>query len=171
MKNFIGVGIILMAFSLAFALPLNEIPNLQRATEGIYTAGQPSEEGFKQAAAFGIRTVINVLPEKQWLAGETEMVTLNNMKYRSVPVYLNDFRKQTVDQFAELLRNSDRPILIHCATGNHVGAVWFAYRVLVDKAPLVVGLKEGRRIGMRPETEDAIFNWVVMQQEQRASNN
>jgi uncharacterized protein (TIGR01244 family) len=163
MKNLIGLVFILTALSLAFALPLNEIPNLQRASEGIYTAGQPSEEGFKQAAAFGIRTVINVLPEKQYLPGETEMVTTNNMKYRTLPVNLNEFRTQTIQQFADLLKNSERPVLIHCATGNHVGAVWFAYRVLVEKASLAMALKEGRRIGLRPETEDVIFNWVVNQ--------
>lgn len=163
MKNFIGFGIILIAFSLAVALSLDQIPNLHNPKPGIYTAGQPTEEGFRQAAAFGIRTVINVLPERQCLPGESEMVTANNMVYRSLPFKTTEFRKETFEQFADLLKKAERPVLIHCSTGNHVGSMWFAYRVLVEKAPLAIALKEGRRIGMRPETEDAIFNWVVNQ--------
>lgn len=163
MKNLIGFFIILIGFSLALALPLDQIPNLQNPAPQIYTAGQPTEEGFRQAAAFGIRTVLNVLPEKQCLPGESEMVRSNKMVYRSLPFNTSEFRKETIQQFADLLKNAERPVLIHCATGNHVGTVWFAYRVLVEKAPLAIALKEGRRIGMRPETEDAIFNWVVNQ--------
>jgi hypothetical protein len=47
--------------------------------------------------------------------------------------------------------------------------MWFAYRVLVEKAPLAIALKEARLIGLKPQMEDAIFNWVVDEREKLVS--
>jgi uncharacterized protein (TIGR01244 family) len=168
MKNWIGLMMILTAITFAWALPLNEVPNLQHPRFDVFTSGQPSEEGFKQVAVFGIKTVINVLPERNRLPGEAGMVTGYNMVYRSIPFKLTEFRKETIEQFADLLKKTERPVLIHCTTGNHVGALWFAYRILEENAPLGIALEEGRQIGMRPETEAVILNWIVNQDRRAA---
>ena len=88
----------------------------------------------------GIKTVINVLPERQCVRNEREVVMANNMVYRSIPFELSGFRRQTIDHFSKILEKAEKPVLIHCATGNHVGGLWFAYRIL-NKAILWISIE------------------------------
>jgi uncharacterized protein (TIGR01244 family) len=163
MKYGFAVFFSLIVFTFAFSQALDPIPNLQHPQYQIYTAGQPTDEGFRQLATMGIKTVINVLPEKECIPGETQIVTANGMKYITVPFNLNGFNKETILRFAQILDQVEKPVLIHCSTGNHVGGMWFAYRVIAEKAPLWLALKEARQIGMKPQLEDSLFDWVVKQ--------
>jgi uncharacterized protein (TIGR01244 family) len=165
MRLTIGILTFFAFVFLATAMDDN-LPNLQSPRYDIYTSGQPTEEGFQMLAAMGVKSVINVLPEKECLSGEETMVISRNMTYHKFPFVPATLKLETVQQFGELLRAQKRPVLIHCSTGNHVGGMWFAYRVLVEKTPLAIALKEARVIGLKPQTEDEIFNWVVNQSEQ-----
>lgn len=161
MRYIIVLFILLIAFPILLAD--DNIPNLQQPSYKIFTSGQPTEEGFRLLDAMGFKTVVNVLPEPECLANEKQMVTSNNMVYRTFPFDLTAFKLATIHEFAALLKTVDKPVLIHCSTGNHVGGLWFAYRALIDKVPLPEALKEGRQIGMKPELEDALFTWVTAQ--------
>jgi uncharacterized protein (TIGR01244 family) len=147
-------------FVFVLAQTSDQIPNLQQIQVFVYTSSQPTEEGFRQLSAMGVKTVINVLPEKQCIPNEAAIVTANDMVYRSVPFHLSGFRKETIEHFAEVLKKAEKPVLIHCATGNHVGGLWFAYRLLEEDIPLAQAIKEGRKIGIRPELENDIFLWI-----------
>jgi uncharacterized protein (TIGR01244 family) len=144
-----------------YLLAADHIPNLHRPAFYVYTAGQPDDEGFRQIAAMGIKTVINVLPQKQCMANEGSIARANNMAYELLPFELSGFRRETIVRFAEILKTSKKPVLIHCSTGNHVGGLWFAYRVLEEDVPLNQALIEARRIGINMELENGLFLWVV----------
>ena len=161
MKKCCIITILFVACLLLMASADDPIPNLNQPKYMVFTSGQPTEEGFHQLAAMGIKTVINVLPEQECLKGEEAMVESNRMAYQKLPFEASALKRETVDQFALLMLTAQQPVLIHCSTGNHVGGLWFAYRVLVNKAPLAVALKEARRIGMKPAMEDTVFDWVV----------
>lgn len=161
MRYIIVLFFMLIAFAFTFAS--DNLPNLQQPSYKIFTAGQPTETGFKEAADMGVKTVINVLPEKECVANEEQTVTANNMAYHALPFSTTEFKMVTIRDFAVLIKSVDKPVLVHCSTGNHVGGLWFAYRVLIDKAPLPLALIEGRQIGMKPELEDALFTWVLGQ--------
>src|SRR5574339_325822 len=120
MKSFTLFITLIGTFVFISGYTVDQIPNLQQPQVFVYTSGQPSEEGFRKLSAMGIKTVINVLPEKQCVPNELKMVTANNMVYRSVPFHLSGFKKQTIEHFAEVLKKAEKPVLIHCATGNHV---------------------------------------------------
>ena len=153
--TFLGTLVFVLAFT------VDQIPNLQQPQVFIYTSGQPSEEGFRKLSTMGIKTVINVLPEKQCVPNELEIVTANNMAYRSVPFHLSGFKKQTIQHFAEVLKKAEKPVLIHCATGNHVGGLWFAYRLLEQDIPFEQAVSEARKIGMKPQLENDLFLWIA----------
>jgi uncharacterized protein (TIGR01244 family) len=144
---------------------IEDLPNLQSPRYDIFTSGQPTEEGFRMLAAMGVKSVINVLPQKECISGEEKFVQNKNMTYHNFPFQAEAIKLETVQQFGELLRTQKRPVLIHCSTGNHAGGMWFAYRVLVERTSLAVALKEARVIGLKPQMEDAIFNWVVAERE------
>jgi uncharacterized protein (TIGR01244 family) len=164
MKNYLAILVLFTVSLFAFAA-IDHLPNLQNPRFQFYTAGQPDEDGFKRANAMGIKSVINVLPQKECLPGEEAVVTQQNMTYTAFPFEATKLNMEMVQKFAALLNQQEKPVLIHCSTGNHVGGLWFAYRVLSEKAPLGVALKEARAIGMKPEMEEAIFNWVVNERE------
>jgi uncharacterized protein (TIGR01244 family) len=162
MKHWLMPLLLLLGVASLFAARM-EIPKLWNPQEGIYTAGQPTEEGFQQLADMGIKTVINVLPERCCDPDESEIVTSRGMLYRTVPFSLTDFKKGTVLQFAEILDHAKKPLLIHCSTGNHVGGLWFSYRVLMEKAPVEEALREARIIGLSPDLEKRLVDWIYTQ--------
>ncbi|HSE40152.1 MAG TPA: protein tyrosine phosphatase family protein [Acidobacteriota bacterium] len=164
MKSLIfSLVLLFLSFSFIYAQSPDQVPNLHRIKFYVYTSGQPTEEGFRQLAAMGIKTVINVLPEKECMPNEQDIVMANNMVYRSIPFGLHGFRKQTIEYFAEILKKAEKPVLIHCKTGNHVGGMWLAYRILEEDIPLEQALKESRKIGLRQELEDELFLWLLTQ--------
>lgn len=161
MRYILALFLVILAFT--FTLADQNLPNLQQPSYKIYTAGQPTEEGFKQLAEMGVKTIVNVLPEKECVPNEEQTVKSNKMEYHALPFSTTDFKMATIRDFATLMKTVNRPILVHCSTGNHVGGLWFAYRVLIEKSPLPVALIEGRQIGMKPDLEDALFTWVINQ--------
>jgi uncharacterized protein (TIGR01244 family) len=146
-----------------FAIPANVVPNLQSPRPEVYTSGQPTNEGFEQLADQGIKSVINVLPEKYCVRDEAQIVMANGMTYRTIPFNTSSFRKETVEQFADILRTVKKPVLIHCSTGNHVGGMWFSYLYLIENRKLEEALMEARMIGLRPKLEKDLVSWAVEQ--------
>jgi hypothetical protein len=39
--------------------------------------------------------------------------------------------------------------------------MWFAFRVLIEKAPVGTAIAEARQIGMKPEMENEILQWLA----------
>ena len=168
MKHKFSIVILLTAFSAFVSAGIDEpIPNLQQPKYMIFTAGQPTSVGFDQIAAMGVKTVINVLPERECLEGEDIVVASNHMEYQQLPFDPAGLSMETLGKFAELLSRAEKPVLIHCSTGNHVGGLWFAYRVLMNNASLPQALKEARKIGMKPAMEDMVFRWITEQKTQQ----
>lgn len=138
-------------------------PNLQAPRPQIYTSGQPTETGFREAAAMGVKTVVNVLPEKDCWKVEPAVVGNQGMTYKTIPFSTTTFDRQAIRKFETALKTAQKPILIHCRTGNHAGGLWFAYRVLIEKAPVENALNEARKIGMKPDLEARLVKWVSQQ--------
>lgn len=164
MKNTLVTIIVFVSSIFLFGAGDDSIPNLYQPRYMVFTAGQPTLFGMKELSEMGVKTVVNVLPEKECIPGEQAMVSANQMEYYTLPFDPAGLNLRTIYEFGELLNSVERPVLIHCSTGNHVGGLWFAYRVLVEKAPLARALKEGRKIGMKPAMEDAVFEFVVTTQ-------
>jgi uncharacterized protein (TIGR01244 family) len=153
----------ILTFSIVLASTSDPIPNLQQPRYDMFTAGQPTEAGWKIISDTGIKTVINVLPEQECLKNEKGAVLANGMSYHHFPFDPNEFSRETFVTFGKLMQRVETPVLVHCSTGNHVGGLWFGYRVLVEKASLASALREARMIGMTRELEDRLFPWLAQQ--------
>jgi protein tyrosine phosphatase (PTP) superfamily phosphohydrolase (DUF442 family) len=68
---------------------------------------------------------------------------------------------ESIQRFAEILEKAEKPVLIHCRTGNHVGGLWFAYRAIQGNVSLAEAMEEGREIGMKSDLEDSIYLWII----------
>ncbi len=161
MRNIFVTAIIFISSIFLFGAGDDSIPNLYQPRYLVFTAGQPTLFGMRELSEMGVKTVVNVLPEKECIPGEAAMVNANQMEYYALPFDPSGLNVRTIYEFADLLSVVDKPILIHCSTGNHVGGLWFAYRVLVEEASLAQGLREGRKIGMKPAMEDAVFEFII----------
>jgi protein tyrosine phosphatase (PTP) superfamily phosphohydrolase (DUF442 family) len=168
-----GMILMMMLFvGVAYSDSQQMLPHFQQPKHHIYTAGQPTEAGFRELQSMGVKVVINVLPAEECLAGEESDVASHKMLYLTLPFDPYHFDRQTIEHFGQILyAHRNQPILIHCSTGNHVGGLWFAYRVLFEGAPLGDALKEGRKIGMQLWLENPLLYWVVEERDKMREEN
>lgn len=129
-----------------------EIPNALSPHPALLTGGQPTRKQLKEAADAGFRTVINFRGEREmtdW--DEAALVKELGMAYVAIPVSgAQDLTRENVEAFdRELKKVGDGPILVHCASGNRVGA-FFALRAFYVKGMSVdEAIAEGKASGLR----------------------
>ncbi len=137
----------------AEAASLGSAPMLLADGE-IYLGGQPSREDFSEAARDGrLRVVLNYRRAEE-PAGFDEAALLDDLglEYHHLPY--NGAAELTDEVFEatfRIIESAPRPLLIHCASGNRVGAVWLAWRQLRDGYTEEEALAEARLAGLRSE--------------------
>jgi protein tyrosine phosphatase (PTP) superfamily phosphohydrolase (DUF442 family) len=125
-----------------------EVPNRHDVLEGITAAGQPSAAALEAVAKAGYKSVIDLraLTEDRGFDEQSTVQGLG-MSYVSLPVdgaagvsYAN------ADELDKLLATLPKPILLHCASSNRVGAL-LALRAsaagIDDAAALELGVANG----------------------------
>ena len=63
--------------------------------------------------------------------------------------------REVFDQAREQLKTAERPILLHCASANRVGAVWLPYRVLDGGLSWDHALAEAKTVGLKSPDYEA----------------
>ncbi len=127
------------------------IPNAKQPLDGILTGGQPSPEQMAQAARAGYRTVVNLRtdgePGFEW---EAARVSELGMTYVRIPVGgPAGFSRESARRLAEVLEDpASQPAMIHCATGNRVGALLALHAGWNQGASVEEALELGRRAGL-----------------------
>jgi uncharacterized protein (TIGR01244 family) len=151
-SNTVGRRVVLaslacVAAGFAFAQSA-ELPNRRDVIEGVTAAGQPSAAALEAAAKSGYKSVIDLrAPSEDRGFDEKSMVEALGMSYVSLPVegaagvsYAN------ASQLDKLLAELPKPILLHCSSGNRVGAL-LALRAkaggMDDGAALELGVANG----------------------------
>lgn len=134
----------------------------------LYSAGQPSVEELAQAAARGIRTVINLrVPEESVAFDERAEVQRLGIGYVSLPIAgAQDLGRATIETFSRELQQARRegPVLIHCGSGNRVGAAIALQRGWIEGLNANDALAAGRSAGLA-ELEPVVVERLVPTQE------
>jgi protein tyrosine phosphatase (PTP) superfamily phosphohydrolase (DUF442 family) len=108
-----------------------QIYNAIRVNDNVLTAGQPTEDQLRDAAAEGFSVVINLatIEPRYSLPDEAGLVQSLNMTYIHIPVNWQKPQLSDFDAFVEamdqLLANSKT--LIHCAANFRVSAFYSLY--------------------------------------------
>jgi protein tyrosine phosphatase (PTP) superfamily phosphohydrolase (DUF442 family) len=131
-------------------MTLGSIERLHRS-DGVYLASQPSKGDLELAKDSGIRTVVNLRKPSEIDWDEKAVVESLGMRYDNFgfkePEELTD---AVLDGARRVLSAEDRkPILLHCASANRVGAVWLAHRVLDDGVAYPDALVEAETVGLK----------------------
>jgi uncharacterized protein (TIGR01244 family) len=130
---------------------------------GIFLASQPQKEDFKQAADNGIKTVINLRDPKEIDWDEAALVKAVGLEYVNLPFRsAKELSDEIFDKSRKLLADkSKRPLLLHCASANRVGALWLAHRVLDDGVKYDDALAEAKTVGLKlPALEQKAKDYI-----------
>jgi len=128
------VTLILTFAASAFAQHNSHFPNVKiknfgQMDERFYRGAQPKEADYKELAAIGIKTVIDLRDDAE--SSEKQNVEGLGMRYVNIPMSDKDYPKgEQVDQFLKLVANPDiGKFFVHCAGGRHrTGVMGAVYR-------------------------------------------
>jgi len=117
--------------------------------DGITSAGQPDEAAFTVFAGHGYKTVIDLRAEDEDRGlDESAVLDRLGMTYFKLPVADEDtVSYDTARKLDQLIEASDGPFLIHCKSGNRVGAL-LALRKSLDGADDAAAMAYGKEGGM-----------------------
>ncbi|MBO9716215.1 MAG: tyrosine-protein phosphatase [Pseudoxanthomonas sp.] len=92
--------------------------------DGVYAGGQPDARDLAQLHAQGVRTLIDLraTSEDHGFDEAAEAARLG-MAYVSLPIGKDDISAGNADALQALLRQYGEGTLVHCASGNRVGAL------------------------------------------------
>ena len=117
--------------------------------DGITSAGQPDKAALEVFADVGYATVIDMRAEDEDRGfEEAEFVEELGMHYVAFPIASEgDVSFDSARKLDELLQQYPGPVLVHCASGNRVGAL-LALRASLDGADDEGALELGRKGGL-----------------------
>ena len=93
--------------------------------------------------------------EAEGTASEKKAVESMEMSYINIPVTGAGINNEQLAAFSKAIEDVQTPILVHCASGNRVGAIWTTYR-LRKGINSEIGFEEGRTAGMKPSLEEKV---------------
>ena len=93
--------------------------------DGITSSGQPDADGFKHVADAGYAAVIDLRgPGENRGLDETTVLAELGLDYVVLPLTGPDsISMENAGKLDEILLSYDKPVLIHCGSGNRVGAI------------------------------------------------
>jgi uncharacterized protein (TIGR01244 family) len=125
--------------------------NGRRPFPGILTGGQPTLEQFEAISELGYTTVINLRSAAEMtaeIAGREDVEALG-MNYVFIPVASPaDLNRENVQLLADALAAADGPTVVHCASGNRIGAIFALKAIYLDDVPAEEALEIGRSAGL-----------------------
>ena len=129
-----------------------DFPKARAPFADLLSGGQPSLEQLERMAQEGYRTVINLRSpgEPEELAGEAEHVAALGMKYLSIPIASgDDLTVENARRLADTLALPDAlPAVVHCRSGNRVGALFALKALELDGADAEQAFEVGRSAGL-----------------------
>ena len=138
-----------------------EPPALKNATQpepGLVSAGQPTDEQLRGLAQAGYKTVLDLRPPTEDRGfDEPKTAREAGLAYVNIPVTPQTLDDATLDRFLEAMRTAERPVLLHCASANRTGGLYYAWLVLEKGVAPEEALKRAKEAGLRsPEIEEKV---------------
>lgn len=128
----------------------DHIPGLRTPRAGVLTGGQPEATAWPLLADGGVGTVINLRPDAELdgrdVAAEAATAGLD---YVQIPVAgAGDVTTEKATALWQAMQAADGPVLVHCASGNRVGALMALAAVEHEGLAPEEALALGREAGL-----------------------
>lgn len=156
-KVAILAGIMALAVIFFFVTGNEEAPmvvydlnNPQTPVLGVMTGGQPSENDLVQLHQQGYGTVINLrVPGEFDEYDEAKLVEELGMTYISLPIDVQGgLTTANAAMLDQLLSEADGPSLVHCGSGDRVGALYAINAFHENGLPLEDAIAVGKTAGL-----------------------
>lgn len=140
--------------SQSIALPA--VPNAVSPTNGVVSAGRLGPADVARLRESGIHHVVDLTPDDETPGfDEAAAVRAAGLQYTNLPLRgAADLTPENVRAFDAIVRSADRPLLVHCASGNRVGAMAALRAAWVEGRGVDEAIEVGRAWGLKGlETE------------------
>ncbi|GGD51895.1 fused DSP-PTPase phosphatase/NAD kinase-like protein [Pseudoxanthomonas indica] len=121
---------------------------------GLHTGGQPSEARLEDFAGQGVKTVIDLRGEGEDRGYDEVAATKRlGLRYERLPIEgAEDLTPANAARLKQLLESGGNQVLLHCASGNRVGALLALMAQQEEGATREQALELGRQAGMKSLT-------------------
>lgn len=126
------------------------LPAACKPIEGVIACGLPSEDELREAHGGGLRTVVNLCPVREQKFDEGALVASLGMRYEHIPIAgAPDLTRENALRLARILSDpASRPVAVHCASGNRVGALFALKAFFADGCDPAAAIAAGRAAGL-----------------------
>lgn len=129
--------------------PADLLPNGMLPFEGVLTGGQPSAAQLEKAKEAGYATVINMRMPDEPGTTDPEAVRALGMDYVDLPIeHAEGVSEANARKLAEILDKARKPVIVHCGSGNRVGALFALKARFVDGKTPDEALEIGKSAGL-----------------------
>ncbi|MCD9088459.1 sulfur transferase domain-containing protein [Stenotrophomonas sp. SY1] len=123
---------------------------LRQPRPNLITAGQPSAQQLRDAAASGVTTVIDLRqPDEDRGFDEAALAEQLGLRYVRLPIAgASGITADNARTLQRLLKQDKGTTLLHCASSNRAGALLSLINAGIEGAPVEAALQLGRDAGM-----------------------
>lgn len=128
-----------------------DLPGLRFPEDEVCTGGRPEAHHLYQAKAAGVRTVVDLCaPGERYAFDEAALAAELGMRYVNLPVRgPADLNQVQAERLAGILADcAQRPVMIHCGSGNRAGALFALKAYWVDGLSAERSIAAGRAAGL-----------------------
>ena len=121
---------------------LKTFKRFYRLNDSVYRSEQPGRKGFQELKSYGIKTVLNLrrLKEDHKKAKHTTL-HLEQLRLKS-----SEIDEQDIITALRILKEAEKPVLIHCWHGSdRTGVISAAYRIVIEHWPKEKAIAEFRQ--------------------------
>ena len=131
--------------------PTSVLSNFQQVNEALCRGAQPSDDGFRELAKQGVKTILDLRGGAGRSSHEAQVVRSLGMQYINVP--LDGFQAPSADEVSKVMAVLNDPnagkVFVHCRRGaDRTGTVLAMYRIGHDHWTNQQALDEARSMKM-----------------------
>lgn len=131
--------------------------------EGVIVGGQPIPDVAFQAQESGYRTIVDLCAPNEYHSYDPERIESLGVRYINIPIKgEGDLCHSSARKLHEVLENqAARPVMVHCASGARVGALFALRARWVLGHPAEQALSLGRQAGLRPGPMEQVVRTLI----------
>lgn len=134
--------------------------NTARAGDLLF-GGQPSREALRELKAQGYKTVLSTRGHDELAWDEEALADSLGLRFVSIPMDkpVTLITDDQLNRFADLMKTGERPMILHCSSGNRVAGLWTVWLAEHEGMLPEEALRLGDKAGMtriRPLVEERL---------------